>query len=391
MFLSGKAIEKVDTVIFKMKPHDMNKRLIDFESLVDNIVDINHRLRQQVSKAVNTALTLRNWLIGFYVHEYELRGEDRAKYGERVIDSLAARLNECGVPRSDTRELRRYRLFFLTYPQIRDSLSPELISLIPSTSIVTNNRDSASPESYLSGKDILNNLSFTHLRELIAIEDSVKRAFYEVESIRGRWSVRELKRQINSLYYERSGLSINKQKLSELTQASAERTEQKLAIRDPYIFEFLGLKPTEVMSESDLEAQLVDKIEGFLLELGHGFCFEARQKRILIGDEHFFVDLVFYHRLLKCHVLVELKLEKFSQENIGQLNTYVSWYCKNMMAEGDNPPIGILLCTDKNHALVEYALAGMDNNLFVSKYLLELPDKETMQQFIETQIREVER
>ena len=370
VFLSGKAIEKVDTVIFKMKPHDMNKRLIDFESLVDNIVDINHRLRQQVSKAVNTALTLWNWLIGFYVHEYELRGEDRAKYGERVIDSLAARLNECGVPRSDTRELRRYRLFFLTYPQIRDSLSPELISLIPSTSTVTNNRDSASPESYLSGKDILNNLSFTHLRELIAIEDSVKRAFYEVESIRGRWSVRELKRQINSLYYERSGLSINKQKLSELTQASAERTEQKLAIRDPYIFEFLGLKPTEVMSESD---------------------FEARQKRILIGDEHFFVDLVFYHRLLKCHVLVELKLEKFSQENIGQLNTYVSWYRKNMMAEGDNPPIGILLCTDKNHALVEYALAGMDNNLFVSKYLLELPDKETMQQFIETQIREVER
>jgi len=142
------------------------------------------------------------------------------------------------------------------------------------------------------------------------------------------------------------------------------------------------------MSESHLEDQLIDKLEAFLLELGHGFCFEARQKRILIGDEHFFVDLVFYHRILKCHVLVDLKLEKFSHENIGQLNTYVSWYRENMMIEGDNPPVGILLCTDKNHTLVEYALAGMDNNLFVSKYLLELPKKEEMQRFIEEQVRE---
>ncbi len=122
------------------------------------------------------------------------------------------------------------------------------------------------------------------------------------------------------------------------------------------------------------------------MELGHGFCLEARQKRILIGDEHFFVDLVFYHRILKCHVLVELKLEKFGQQNIGQLNTYVSWYRKNMMVEGDNPPVGILLCTGKNHALVEYALAGMDNQLFVSRYLLELPNKEEMQKFIERQL-----
>ena len=161
-----------------------------------------------------------------------------------------------------------------------------------------------------------------------------------------------------------------------------------MAIRDPYVFEFLGLRSKEVMSESHLEDQLIDKLEAFLLELGHGFCFEARQKRILIGDEHFFVDLVFYHRILKCHVLVDLKLEKFSHENIGQLNTYVSWYRENMMIEGDNPPVGILLCTDKNHTLVEYALAGMDNNLFVSKYLLELPKKEEMQRFIEEQVRE---
>jgi len=223
---------------------------------------------------------------------------------------------------------------------------------------------------------------------LIGVADDTKRAFYEIESIRGNWSVRELKRQINALYYERSGLSKDKTKLAALIQEGAETVEPKLAVRDPYIFEFLGLKPKEVMSESRLEDQLLDKLQEFLLELGHGFCFEARQKRILIGDTHNFVDLVFYHRILKCHVLVELKLEQFSHENIGQLNTYVSWYKKNIMTEGDNPPVGILLCTQRDHALVEYALAGMDNGLFVSKYQLELPKKEEMQRFIEEKFRE---
>jgi len=238
--------------------------------------------------------------------------------------------------------------------------------------------------------ELIQKLSFSHFAELIVISDETKRLFYEIECIRGNWSVRELKRQISSLYYERSGLSKNKRKLAELAQKGAEMAETRLAIRDPYVFEFLGLKSGEVMSESHLEDQLLDKLHDFLLELGHGFCFEARQKRILIGDTHNFVDLVFYHRILKCHVLVELKLERFSHENIGQLNTYVTWYKKNMMTEGDNPPIGILLCTQRDQTLVEYALAGMDNGLFVSKYQLELPKKEEMQRFIEEQMREGE-
>ena len=162
------------------------------------------------------------------------------------------------------------------------------------------------------------------------MDNDVKREFYQIECIRGNWSVRELKRQINSLYYERSGLSRNKKKLADLVKSSTESAEPRLTIRDPYIFEFLGLKPREVMSESHLEDQLLDKLQEFLLELGHGFCFESRQKRILIGDTHHFVDLVFYHRILKCHVLVELKLQEFNHENIGQLNTYVSWYRKNI-------------------------------------------------------------
>ena len=172
------------------------------------------------------------------------------------------------------------------------------------------------------------------------------------------------------------------------TALLAELQTPRHVIRDPYVFEFLGIKAKEVLSESDLEDQLLDNLQEFLLELGQGFCFEARQKRILIGDTQFYIDLVFYHRVLKCHVLIELKLAEFNHENIGQLNTYVSWYRKNEMREGDNPPIGILLCTGKDSTLVEYAIAGLDNSLFVSKYLLELPSKEEMQAFLERYLKQ---
>ncbi|HID28411.1 MAG TPA: DUF1016 family protein, partial [Desulfobacterales bacterium] len=243
-----------------------------------------------------------------------------------------------------------------------------------------------SPQFSLPTEKLVHSLSYSHFELLVDMDNPLKRAFYELECIRGNWSVRELKRQITSLYYERSGLSEDKAKLSKRVQSGAETDHPKLVIRDPYIFEFLGLKSKEVMSESHLEDSLLDKLQDFLLELGHGFCFEARQKRILIGDEHFFVDLVFYHRVLKCHVLIELKVDRFSHEYLGQLSTYINWYRAHEMTEGDNPPVGILLCTQKNHALVEYATAGMDNQLFVSKYQLELPRKEDMQRFLEAQI-----
>jgi predicted nuclease of restriction endonuclease-like (RecB) superfamily len=241
---------------------------------------------------------------------------------------------------------------------------------------------------HISSQRLLQNLSYSHLEQLVDIDDDLKRAFYEMECLRGNWSVRELKRQIGSLYFERSGLSRDKRKLARLVKAGVEHAEPKLASRDPYVFEFLGLRSRETMSESDLEDALLDKLQEFLLELGNGFCFEARQKRILIGNTHGLVDLVFYHRVLKCHVLVELKIEEFSHENLGQLNTYVSWYRRHMMIDGDNPPVGILLCAQRDHALVEYALAGMDNRLFVSKYQRELPRRKEMQQFIEEQLRE---
>lgn len=248
-----------------------------------------------------------------------------------------------------------------------------------------------SPQLRNDGQNLLSSLSFSHFTEILELDDPLKRVFYEVECIRGGWSVRELRRQIATLYYERSGLSTDKNKLAALVQSKAEKAESRLTIRDPYVFEFLGLNAKEVMDESDVEKALLDKLQEFLLELGHGFCFEARQKRILIGSRYFFIDLVFYHRVIKCHVLIELKVDEFTHEHLGQLNTYVSWFKKNVMLEGDNPPVGILLCTQKDHALLEYALAGLDNNLFVSKYLLELPKKEEMQEFIEEQMKEVKK
>lgn len=362
---------------------------LTLSALSEAIHRVDSELAAQAARAVNVSLTLRNWLIGYYIAEYELRGADRAKYGTRLFRQLSAKLKAMGVSRSDERELRRYRKFYQVYPQIRESLTPELEKMIPGDLGVTGSQIQAPKGKAVSlpGKEILSKLSFSHIAELLKIDDDVKRAFYELECVRSGWSVRELKRQIGSLYYERSGLSKDKKKLAAMANRTAGKAELRLDIRDPYVFEFLGLKPREVMSESHLEDQLLDKLQEFLLELGNGFCFEARQKRILIGNTHNFVDLVFYHRILKCHVLVELKLESFNHENIGQLNTYVSWYRKNMMTAGDNPPVGILLCTEKDHALVEYALAGMDNDLFVSKYQLELPDKDTMRKFIEEEIR----
>jgi predicted nuclease of restriction endonuclease-like (RecB) superfamily len=360
---------------------------LNFNQLVKTIIQTHETLKTQAARAVNISLALRNWLIGYYSSEYRLNGSDRAAYGEKVFEKLAEQLTD--VSNCNKRQLYRYVNFYRVYPQIVGTLSPQFKKYLPEP-INSAKMGTLSSYSEANGYSVMERLSYSHIELLVEIEDETKRLFYEVECIRGNWSVRELKRQINSFYYERSGLSHDKKKLAALVEKDAEVDLPAMVIRNPYVFEFIGLKPQEVMSESCLEEQLIGKLEDFLLELGNGFCFEARQKRILIGDEYFFVDLVFYHRILKCHVLVELKLEQFSHENIGQLNTYVSWYKNNMMAAGDNPPIGLLLCTQKNHALVDYALAGLDNNLFVSKYLLELPRKEELRAFIEEQVKEID-
>jgi len=377
---------------------------MDFDALVVAIGQVHAQSAAAVSRAINTTLTLRNWVIGWYIREYEQQGADRATYGEAIINRLAEALAARGMRDLAPRTLRQCRQFYTVYPLIWQAaaakslatqLAPPIWQALSAISPVA----PAAPDRATGGamahtlaapiENLFTTLSFSHLAELISIEDPLKRAFYEIECIRGNWAVRALKRQIDTLYFERSALSKDKEKLAAMVRQGIEAAEPRLAIRDPYIFEFLGLRAQDAVAESDLEAALAANLREFLLELGHGFCLEAQQKSILIGKTHGFVDLVFYHRILKCHVLVELKVDKFTHEHIGQLNTYVTWYRKHMMMAGDNPPVGLLLCTDQDHTLVEYATASMDNQLFVSKYQLELPSKEELQKFLEITRKEV--
>jgi len=369
------------------------------ERLVHQIKSVDTELRDEASKAVNRMLTLRNWLIGYCLVEYEQHGEDRAVYGDRLLERIAKELAFGNRKGMTAPELSRYRQFAATYPQLGNNLQGILShgnSILGTLSqdIIGDsqkpNLGALSQESEINQvppESLVNNLAFSHFVELIKINEPQKRLFYEIECIKGTWSVRELKRQINSLYYERSGLSQSPEVLSFKTISQTKPQLPASLIKDVYAFEFLGLPIKIAVEESDLETALLDHLRKFILEMGNGFCVEARQKRILIGDEYFFIDLVFYHRILKCHVLVELKVEDFNHTNAGQLNTYLNYYKQEVKQKDDNDPIGILLVTNKNEALVQYATAGMDQNLFVSKYLLKLPTASQLQDFITNELK----
>ena len=386
---------------------------MDFKELIKTLSKINVDLKDQAVRAVNISLTLRNWIFGFYILEFEQNGKDHAEYGKELLKKIADEMKTQGIPNANERELRRYRQFYSTYPHvgklivntlnIRASLNPEVISeinlmqirgLTSPEFIYTNPlmqiRGTASPE--LSVPDphyirLFSAVSYSHLVELIRIDEPIKRLFYEIEILKNTWSVLELKRQIGSLLYERTGLSKNKEKLLSSLNDNQEILQSQDIIRDPYIFEFLGLKPQEVFYEKELEQALLDNLLQFILELGKGFCFEARQKRILIDNEHHYIDLVFYHRILHCHILIDLKTERFHYTHAGQMNMYLEYFKKYEMSAGDNPPVGILLCTDKEDEHVEFATAGLDDKLFVSKYLVALPGKKQLEQFIKKELR----
>lgn len=367
-----------------------------FDALVGSIREVDSRFVLSAVKAVNVSLTLRNWCVGAYIKEFELHGTDRAGYGDKLFERISVALSNSGMRSCDKRALFRYVQFYERYPEVAGLLPGEVrdgyLAICGDleherNTLIEGIVGTVSPQFKAPIDKLVSSLSFSHIYEITQIDDPLKRAFYEVECMRGVWSVRELKRQIDSMYFERSGLSKNKKKLAELADVSAEKLTPAMVIRDPYVFEFLGLKPVEVMDESCFESALLDKLEQFLLELGRGFCFEGRQRRILIGGEYYFVDLVFYHRILKCHVLVELKTERMSHEAIGQLNTYLNWFKDHEMCEGDNPPVGILLCTERNEELVRYATAGMTNELFVSKYEVVLPSTDELEKFVADEVR----
>lgn len=379
---------------------------MNFDLLVNTIQQTHQTFQQSAFKSVNKHLTIRNWLVGFYIVEFEQKGEDRAVYGEKLLSELANSIKIKGLSQTN---LKLNRQFYQTYPQIRQTLSDELskmdfsLNLIGQTpsdefqSVDIQLNTTAKTQSSLV-KDIntsdlqvppgklINFLSFSHFTLLLPIEDPLKRTFYEMECIKGNWSFTELRRQINSLYFERSGLSSNPEKLSRLVQEKSMGMVPTDIIKSPFTFEFLGLKSKDVVYESDLEQALIDHLEEFLLELGFGFCFESKQKRITIGDKYYFIDLVFYHRVLKCHVLIDLKMNEVHHEHIGQLKLYINYFKKNMMLPDDNPPVALLLVTENNEALVEYAVADSDMDLFVSKYKLDLPSTKQLKEFIKTEL-----
>jgi len=368
---------------------------MNFNQLSEILKLTNESLYQNAVKAVNINITLRNWLFGFYIVEFEQNGEDRAAYGQKLLQNLAETLSIEGLSFTG---LKRCRQFYNTYPQIFGMLTQEFKSLLPKEILATLSQKSGYPISALPSHQfqstdneylvkLVTSVSFSHFVELIKIDNDTKRKFFELLILKTTLSVKELKRQINSLTYERFGLSSDyKAALKQIEKKITPETTNDL-VKSHYFFEFLNIKYLHLIEESELEQALINHLQEFIIELGNGFCFEARQKRVLIGDEYFFIDLVFYHRLLKCHVLIELKTEHAKHEHIGQLKVYLQHYKKTVMAPDDNPPVGILLVTDKNKTLVEYAVAEADKELFVSKYQLQLPDKNKLAEFIQNELK----
>jgi predicted nuclease of restriction endonuclease-like (RecB) superfamily len=236
---------------------------------------------------------------------------------------------------------------------------------------------------------LLTNLSFSHFIELLKADSATQRRFYEVQALKNNWGVRDLKRAIDSLLFERTGLSTDKESVLKKNQSESDVKAEDV-FRNTYLLEFLGLEEKLSYTELDLEESIITHLQNFLLEMGRGFCFEARQKRITFDNTHYRIDLVFYHRILKCHVLLDLKIGEFDHSDAGQMNMYLNYYKDNETANGDNKPIGIILCSGKNEALVKYATIGLPQQVFVSKYLINLPTEKELQKIIESEKEKIQ-
>jgi predicted nuclease of restriction endonuclease-like (RecB) superfamily len=366
---------------------------MNFQILIKQIQSVQSALQSSAAHTINVALTVRNWLIGYYIVEFEQKGEDRAQYGQKLLKNLEKTLKTKGMTERRFREFRRlYQVFPQIAEEIANVLPPDTIRQMLSgeSNLPIRRKLSAEFQTVenqenaidIPAKLLLTKLPYSQLNKIVQIDNQVKRAFYVVECIKGCWSYPELERQINTLYYERSGLSKNKKALSAFINQQSVQLQPKDVINTPVTLEFLGLSERALVTENDLEQAILDNLQHFLMEMGHGFCFEGRQKRILIDNDYFFVDLVFSHRILKCHVIVELKVDKFRHEHASQLNMYLNYFKNEEMMPDDNLPVGILLCADKGNTQVKYATAGLDENIFVQKYLIELPDENTLSEYV---------
>ena len=377
------------SVLYNLPDNWQEETSFSFDHLSELVLQLHDSAYSATVKAINRFATIRNYVIGFYIVEYEQHGNDRAKYGDRLLKRLAESVNKRGINETILKNCRR---FYLAYPQIKvylTAISPtasqKSLGKSPTASDKSSQISPTLSDNFITpAAELVSKLSFSHIVEILTIDDPLARFFYETECIRCCWSVKELRRQISTNLYFRAGVSQKPKLLLERTEIN---TSPAITIKDPFSFEFLGLRP-EAFTENDLENALIGHLQEFLLEMGKGFCFEARQKRMIIDDEYYFADLVFYNRILHCNVIIELKDDEFRHADLSQLNAYVSYFRENEMNIGDNPPVGILLCTRKGDKMVEYALAGMDNDLFVSTYMLSLPDKKTLQEFL---LKEIEK
>lgn len=317
------------------------------------IKEILLEARSKAYSAVNFAMLDAYWLIGKQIVEAQ-EGNERAEYGKHLLKYLSEQLTKDFGKGFDESNLRLIRQFYLTF-EIRDTLRHEL--------------------------------SWSHYRKIMKVKDNLARNFYIEESIKSNWSTRQLERQINTLFYERLLSSRDKEAVSNEIQTSAPASDAKDFIKNPYVLEFLNITPTTGLYEKDLETALINHLQSFLLEMGRGFSLVARQKRISFDGRDFYIDLVFYHYILKCFVLVDLKMDDLTHQDLGQMQMYINYYTREMMNEGDNPPIGIILCADKSEAIVRYTLAEDNKQIFASKYTLYLPTEQELKNEIYSIIR----
>ncbi|MBD1909842.1 MULTISPECIES: PDDEXK nuclease domain-containing protein [unclassified Leptolyngbya] len=400
---------------------------MEYDRLLAGISDVNRVSQVAVARAVNQTLTLRNWLVGAYIIEYEQNGVDRAAYGTQLIETLAKDLKKQGIKGFAVSNLRNFRQFALTYPHLaQDTLLPQLLAsarLLPAeihqtasgewvvaeihqtTSGESQGLRSPSPtnpsglafpslqsraetepplrwQNAAYYQKLFVTLSWSHLLELCRIGDRLKRAFYELEAVKSNWSFREMKRQMNNMLYERIGLSKDKDAVLTLAQQGQLVDSPQTLVRDPYILEFLGLAEKPVYTENDLEQALIDHLQEFMQELGRDFCFVERQFRMTVESEHHYLDLLFYHRSLQCLIAIDLKLGKFKHDYAGQMNFYLNYLRENVAYPHENPPVGIILCAERDAETVRYATAGLDNQLFVSRYLIALPSEDLLKQWL---------
>ena len=362
-------------------------------SIYNRIRQILESARAGVARSVNTTQVVANWLIGREIVEEEQRGKAKAEYGKRLIEELSERLLRDYGSGYSVQNLWFIRQFYLTYPRlVQQANFPHALrgeSSSHSKSADAGILYAPRREFWKPGK-LHPNLSWTHYRTLLRVDKPEARAFYEIEAIKNNWAARELERQINSLLYERLALSKDKKGLMHLATKGQKVQRPADVFKDPVVIEFLGLPESPRLVETDLEQALINNLQSFLLELGKGFAFVARQQRLTLDGDHFYIDLVFYHTVLKCYVIIDLKTGKLTHQDLGQLQLYVNYYDRERRTKGDNPTLGLILCADKNDAVVKYTLGPhQEKKIFASRYKLHLPTETELKAEIRRELKEL--